>query len=304
MKLPEPRGHLGTEGVNEATLELDRLSLEEAFDRMQAEDAAGVAAVAAARADVVRAVELVAGRLARGGRLFYVGAGTSGRLGVLDAAECPPTFQSAPEMVQGLIAGGPAALVGPVEGAEDSREAGRAALDERGVGRADVVLGISAGGTTAFVHAALARARELRAATIFLACVPRAEVPDEADVSIRVVTGAEDLAGSTRLKAGTATKLVLNRISTLVMVRLGKTYGNLMVDVAAGANQKLWERGLRILGALSGLERDAAHALLQRAGGRVKVAAVMYRHGVAAEAAAARLEACGGFLRQALRPLA
>ena len=301
MKLPEARGHLATERANEATADLDLLPLGEAFDRLQAEDEACARAVAAVRDELVRAVELVAARLARGGRLLYVGAGTSGRLGVLDAAECGPTFQCPPGMVQGLIAGGAAALVGAVEGVEDSRAAGRAAVDEAGTGPEDAVLGISAGGTTPFVHAALARARERGAATLFLACVPRSEVADEADVSIRVPTGPEVLAGSTRLKAGTATKLVLNRLSTLVMVRLGKTYGNLMVDLAAGANEKLWDRALRILEALTGLAREEAHALLQRAGGRVKVAAVMHRLDLGAEAAGTRLAECGGRLREVLR---
>ncbi|MEM7306454.1 MAG: N-acetylmuramic acid 6-phosphate etherase [Planctomycetota bacterium] len=295
-----PRDHLPTERPNSASAELDRLSTEAAFDVFQAEDARIAAAVATARAEISAAVDLVAERLSAGGRLLYVGAGTSGRLGVLDASECPPTFQTPPELVQGVIAGGEAALTRAVEGAEDDRGAGSRAMDEREVGERDVVLGISAGGTTPYVHAALARAAERGAATVFFACVSKDDVPDAADVSIRVVTGPEVLAGSTRLKAGTATKLVLNRISTLAMVRLGKVHGNLMVDVNALANAKLIQRGTTLVQRLTGLEREAAHTLLAAAGGRVKTACVMHAHAVDRDAAEERLERCGGVLRRAL----
>src|SRR5262249_41435207 len=183
-------------------------------------DAGIAAAVARAKPEIVAAIELVSARLAAGGRLFYVGAGTSGRLGVLDAAECPPTFRTEPWQVQGVIAGGARALVAAVAGAEDGGGAGGRGMEERGVGTKDVVFGISAGGTTPYVHGAIAYARASGAATIFLACVPRDLAPDEADVSIRVITGPEVIAGSTRLKAGTATKMVLNLVSTLSMVRL------------------------------------------------------------------------------------
>lgn len=300
MDPDSPRDHLTTEQRNPVSAELDRLGAAEAFDLFQEEDERAARAVAAARSEVVAAIELIAGRLRRGGRLFYLGAGTSGRLAVLDAAECPPTFQSDPELVQGILAGGEAALTRAVEGAEDSPELARAALEQRGLGPDDAVFGITAGGTTAFVHGGLELARERGAATVFLACVPRGQVADRADVSIRLDTGPELLAGSTRLKAGTATKLVLNRVSTLVMVALGKVYGNLMVDVDTRANRKLTQRGLSILAALTGLPREACAPLLERAGGAVKVAAVMHAAGVDAAAARRRLEACGGSLRRAL----
>jgi N-acetylmuramic acid 6-phosphate etherase len=289
-----------TERADPRSRTLDRLSTAEAFDLFQAADASVAAAVERAKQAIVRAIELVAERLASGGRLFYVGAGTSGRLGVLDAVECPPTFQSPPELVQGVIAGGERALVGAVEGAEDDRAAGARAMDERELGPRDVAFGSASGGTTPFVLAALARARERGAATVFLACVPFAEAPDEADVSIRVVTGPELLAGSTRLKAGTATKLVLNRVTTLAMARLGKLHENLMVDVQAHGNTKLWRRAVGLVERLTGLETSAAHALLERSGGQVKRAVVMHAHGLDAESAARHLERCGGFLRAAL----
>ncbi len=198
-----------------------------------------------------------------------------------------------------MIAGGARALVASVEGAEDGRAAGGRELEERGVGRKDVVFGIAAGGTTPFVHGALACARVAGAATIFLACVPRELAPDEADVSIRVITGPEVIAGSTRLKAGTATKLVLNLVSTLSMVRLGKVHGNLMVDVDTRGNAKLRERGIDLVARLVACERESAEALLDAAGGEVKVAVVMARHSIDAGAARSRLAAAGGFLRRA-----
>lgn len=257
-------------------------------------------AVAEAVPQITAAIELIAAALARGGRLIYVGAGTSGRLGVLDAAECPPTFQTDPEQIQAIIAGGPPALQRSIEGAEDDAEAGAAAMDERSVSAADVVFGISAGGTTPFVTAALTRARQRGARTAFLACVPRRQADDDADVSIRVLTGPELLAGSTRLKAGIATKLVLNIVSTLVMVRMGKVYGNLMVDLDAGRCAKLLDRGTRIVMRVTGLDRPAAAELLSRAGLRVKTAIVMQRLGLSRTQAAGRLEACAGRLREAL----
>jgi N-acetylmuramic acid 6-phosphate etherase len=294
------RDHFETERPNPASERLDELPVAEAFDVMNAEDARVAAAVAAAKPEIVRAIELVVDRLSRGGRLLYFGAGTSGRLGVLDAAECPPTFQSDPSQVQGVIAGGEGALTSAVEGAEDSRDSGARDVDSRGVGALDVAFGIAAGGTTPYVHGALARARELGAATVFLACVPREQARDEADVSIRVVTGPEVLSGSTRLKAGTATKLVLNSVTTLAMARLGKVHGNLMVDVETRANAKLWQRGIALVQRIVGCDRARAEELLGAAGGRVKVAAVMGCTRVDADAARARLERTRGFLRRAL----
>jgi len=292
------REHLATERANVRSEGLDQMTVAQAFDVFDAEDMLVSEAVYAARDDIVRAIELVIERLSIGGRLIYVGAGTSGRLATLDAVECPPTFQSDPDQIQGRIAGGPDALVRSIEGAEDSEELGRAAVED--VGLDDVVFGITAGGTTPFVHAALAAAKEKRAATIFLACVSRENVDDAADVSIRIPTGPEVLAGSTRLKAGTATKMVLNRITTIAMAQLGKVYGNRMVDVNTRANKKLAARGAQILSELTGLARDAAMKLLERADGSVKVAAVMHHRKLDTDAARKRLNACGGFLRAAL----
>jgi len=290
------RGHLLTERRNPRSAGIDRLTVAEAFDVMNAEDAQVAHAVARCKAEICRAIDIVVGAFRQGGRLFYVGAGTSGRLGVLDAAECPPTFLTDPSMVQGIIAGGDTAIRRPVEGAEDDTEAARRVIDERGVDARDVVMGIATGGTTPFVHAALARAKERGASTIFLASVPRTEVPDDADVSIRVLTGPEVVTGSTRLKAGTATKMVLNMISTLSMVRLGKVHGNLMVDVDTRTNAKLVDRAIRIIGVETGLGRAESLALLRAAGGRAKVAIVMHRRGVDAAEAERLLAAHQGMM--------
>lgn len=289
-----------TERPNPRSAELDRLSIGDAFDVVNAEDRSVAEAVLRAKPAIVRAIELVSDRLARGGRLLYAGAGTSGRLGVLDAVECPPTFRTEPSLVQGVIAGGLAALTSAVEGAEDDRAAGARAMDERGIGAIDVVLGIAAGGTTPFVHGALSRARERGAATVFLACVPKEQAPDDADVSIRVVTGPEVLAGSTRMKAGTATKLVLNTLSTLVMVRLGKVHGNLMVDVNTRGNAKLWQRGIGLVARIAETDRARAEELLHAAGGEVKTAIVMARRACDARTARERLAGAGGHLRKCL----
>ena len=291
-------GELPTEAPNPESAELDALPLASAFDVFDRADEEVNAAVRAAKPAILAAIELVSARLARGGRLIYVGAGTSGRLGLLDASECPPTFQSAPGQVQARLAGGPEAFARAIEGAEDSVELGRAAVEDAGAD--DVVFGIAASGRTTWVHAALARAKERGAATVFLACVPFALASDAADVSIRVVTGPEVLTGSTRLKAGTATKLVLNRVTTLSFARLGKVHGNLMIDLDTRGNGKLARRGIRILRELTELSEAAAEALLARAGGRVKPAALMQLRGLSLEQATARLAAAKGSLRTAL----
>ncbi len=276
---------------------LDMMSVEEALAVMHAEDLRAVEAVGTVRADVARAVELVVAAIGSGGRLFYVGAGTSGRLGVLDASECPPTFRTDPEMVQGVIAGGQEAMFRAKEGAEDSSEGGANMMDEKEVGARDVVMGIAAGGTTPFVHGALRRARERGAKTVFLSCVERVEGEAEVDVAIRPLTGPEVVTGSTRLKAGTATKLVLNQISTVAMVRLGKVYENLMVDVKA-TNAKLRDRAARMVGTLTGVGREEAIELLEEAGGWVKVAVVMKWRGVGREEAEGVLAGVGGRLAE------
>jgi N-acetylmuramic acid 6-phosphate etherase len=294
------RGHLATERCNERTLEFDRLSVADAVALMQGEDRTIHDALEAARPSLVAATDIVVERLGRGGRLFYVGAGTSGRLGMLDAVECPPTFQSHPETVQAVLAGGAAALLGAVEGAEDDSRAGADDLAARALTESDVVLGIAAGGTTPFVHGALAYARSVGAATVFLACVPSDQVADDADVSIRLLTGPEVVAGSTRLKAGTVTKLALNTLTTVAFAQLGKVHGNLMVDVNTRGNTKLIERGTRMVAELCELEAEAAADLLDRADGSVKVAVVMHHFDLDAARAAQRLETHSGRLRDTL----
>jgi N-acetylmuramic acid 6-phosphate etherase len=284
----QDRGHLLTELRNPNSMRVDTMSTAQGFDLMNREDAGVIAAVAAAKAEVCATVDLVVDAFRRGGRLIYVGAGTSGRLGVLDASECPPTFLSDPRMVQGVIAGGWEALRRAIEGAEDHAEDGARAIDDMGVDERDVVMGISTGGTTPYVHGALRRAKQRGARTVFFACVSAEHVPDEADVSIRVLVGPEVITGSTRMKAGTATKLVLNTITTLAMVQLGKVYQNLMVDVNTRANKKLVDRGTRMIQTVTGLERSKAHALLDASGGHVKTALVMHARGVD-RAAAERL---------------
>ena len=293
------RGHLLTEQVNPASSELDALSTEDLVGVFVAEDRKPQEAVAGAAAALAQAIDAIAQRLQAGGRLFYQGAGTSGRLGVLDAAECPPTFCSAPELVQGVLAGGAPALLRSSEGLEDLFDAGRSDLEARGFGSGDALVGIAAGGTTPYVHGGLAHARSLGALAIAMACVPAEQVPMPCDIDIRLITGPEVLTGSTRLKAGTATKMALNILSTGVMVRLGKVYGNRMVDVAV-TNSKLEDRALRILSDLAGVSREQGRDLLEASAGSVKLALVMARRSLDAAQAAELLERSGGNLRQAL----
>ncbi|MFO8237027.1 MAG: N-acetylmuramic acid 6-phosphate etherase [Prochlorococcaceae cyanobacterium] len=293
------RGHLLTEQANPLSTNLDQLTTEQLVDLFCRNDLEPQRAVAAAAPALAAAVDAIAARLAAGGRLFYLGAGTSGRLGVLDAAECPPTFCTPPELVQAVLAGGAPALLRSSEGLEDLQEAGRHDLEERGFSAADCLVGIAAGGTTPYVLGGLGHARQLGALAIALACVPGDQVPMPCDIDIRLLTGPELLTGSTRLKAGTATKMALNVLSTGVMVRLGKAYGNRMVDVAV-TNSKLEDRALRILRDLAGLERAEGAALLERAGGSVKLALLMAATGLAPAAAQACLERQGMDLRRAL----
>lgn len=288
---PDPRL---TEQRNPRSMRIDQLSTLEVVDLITAEDSMVAQAVAEEKQEVARCVELVVDCFRRGGRLFYVGAGTSGRLGVLDAAEMPPTYGTDPEMVQGIIAGGHAALVRAREGAEDHPEDGAAAVDERGVGPDDFVLGIASSGTTPFVHGALRRARERGARTGFLLCTyPPEELLRTHEVVIAPLVGPEVITGSTRMKAGTATKMVLNTITTAAMVALGKVYGNLMVDLQVTC-EKLRDRGERILMETLGLERRGASTLLEEAGGHVKTAIVMGRLGKGREDARLLLDAAGG----------
>lgn len=294
------RGHLLTERRNPRSRDLDALSLADAFDLMNAEDAAVPRAVARAKREILKAVAMVSSAFQSGGRLIYIGAGTSGRLGVLDAAECPPTFRSDPKMVRGIIAGGKKALWRSVEGAEDDERAALRDLRRVAPTSKDVVLGIATGGTTPYVHAALAEARRRRARTVFLACVPKSQVRAACDVDIRVLVGPEILSGSTRLKAGTATKLVLNTITTLSMVRIGKTYGNLMVDLNSYACRKLTERATRVIAAATGLKPVDAARLLRAARGRAKTAIVMHRRDLSPRAADALLKKHAGRVRPAI----
>ena len=260
------------------------------------EDRTVAAAVASQEKTIAAVIAEVAARMADGGRLFYVGAGTSGRLGVLDASECPPTFGSDPRDVQGIMAGGPEALIRSREGVEDDREAGAEVIREAAVGSTDYVLGIASSGTTPFVHAALEAARDVGAGTGLLSCTPPPEELARSVVHlITPLTGPEAIAGSTRLKAGTATKLVLNTISTGVMIRLGKVYGNLMVDLRA-VSRKLVDRSLRMVSAVTGLEREEARRLLISAGGSVKTSIAMHETRVGRFTAERRLDACDGFL--------
>lgn len=294
------RSKLLTELRLPESMALDAMGIDDAVALMNAQDAVAVAAVAAVGADVARAIELVVASFRAGGRLIYFGAGTSGRLGVLDASECPPTFRSDPVMVQGVIAGGEAAMFAAQEGAEDNADDGAAAVEAKRIGPNDVAMGIAAGGTTPFVHGALRRAAERGAGTIFLSCVQPVTDEPRVDVVIRPLTGPEVVTGSTRLKAGTATKLVLNTITTLAMVQLGKVHENLMVDLRA-TNQKLRDRGARIVSMLTELPRDEALELLGKAGGHVKVAVVMQRRGVALNEAVELLSRADGRLRDVLQ---
>ena len=287
-----------TERRNPRSADIDVATALQIVDLMNAEDHGVAEAVASQRLQIARAIELAEEAFRGGHRLFYAGAGTSGRLGVLDASECPPTFGSDPTMVQGIIAGGPAALTRSQEGAEDRPDGARADLTTAGVAAGDFVLGITASGTTPYVRAALEYARALGARTGIIACSPPpTELVSALDVAIVPITGPEVVTGSTRLKAGTATKMVLNMITTGAMVRLGKTYGNLMVDLQA-TNDKLRDRAERLVITVCELSRDDARTLLASAQGQVKVAITMHKLGVDRATASARLGTAGGVIRR------
>ena len=290
-----------TEQRNPATAEIDRLSALEIARIINREDHRIAPAVATQLDCIARAIELAEEAFRSGGRLIYVGAGTSGRLGVLDASEMPPTYGTEPRMVQGIIAGGMDALVRPAEGAEDSREAGGVEMDEKEVGPGDFVFGIATSGTTPYVHGALTRAKQRGARAGFLLCThPEQWMLEVYDVVIAPLVGPEVVTGSTRMKAGTATKMVLNMITTGAMIRLGKVYGNLMVDLRA-TNQKLRDRSERILMETLDLQREDARELLARAEGSVKTAMVMHWTGLEQDRAAEELARAGGRLGEVLR---
>jgi N-acetylmuramic acid 6-phosphate etherase len=292
---------LGTERVNPRSARLDQLDARAIAALMNREDRVAVAAVGRAAPAIAAAVDAIVAALGGGGRLFFVGAGTSGRLGVLEAAECPPTFGTRPGLVQAIMAGGRRSVFRSREGAEDDGRAAARAVRAR-VRRGDVVVGVSASGVTPFVRAALGAARALRASTVLVQCYAhRSRVA--ADVTIRAVPGPEVLAGSTRLKAGTATKLVLNTLTTASMTRLGKVYGNRMIDLQP-RSAKLRARAERLVAEIAGVRPARARRALQDARGRVRLAIVMARRGLPADAAARALRAAGGSLRSVLEPRA
>ena len=297
----EDLGKLPTEQRNPATEDIDTLSTIDLVRRLNEQDATVATAVERALPAVAESVDLITERIRAGGRLIYIGAGTSGRLGVLDASECPPTFNTPPDLVIGLIAGGDHALRHPVENIEDRPEDGAQALREVDLTSRDVVVGIAASGRTPFVVGALQYAREVGAATISLSNVEDSVTSLHADIEIAAVTGPEPVTGSTRMKAGTAQKMVLNMLTTGTMIRLGKTYGNLMVDVQP-SNQKLRDRAVRIVAAATELPIDDAAALLERAGNDVKTAIVMHLLGLPAGEAKARLDSASGVIRDAVAP--
>lgn len=289
-----------TERRNPRTASIDLATPLEIVDIINTEDRLVPDAVAGQREKIAEAISIAESCFREGGRLFYVGAGTSGRLGVLDASECPPTFGTDPEMVQGIIAGGIPALTRSQEGAEDIVENGAKAMDEHGVGAHDFVIGIAASGTTPYVHSAIRRARELGARTGIISCSPPpVELLRDVDVAILPIVGPEVVTGSTRMKAGTAAKLVLNTITTGAMIRLGKTYGNLMVDLKA-TNNKLTDRSERIVVEVCGVSREEARKLLHDADKSVKTAIVMQKLGVSKAEAEQALATAGGVIRRAI----
>jgi len=288
-----------TEKRNPASANIDRLSTLEIVELINREDCTVPQAVGSQREEIAAAIDVIVEQFRAGGRLFYVGAGTSGRLGVLDASECPPTFGVKPSMVQGIIAGGKRALVRSIEGAEDRADDGAKAVDKKHVSARDVVVGLAACGMTPFVRGALQRARRIGAKTICVTCAPEAVGFIPAEIVINPVVGPEIVTGSTRMKAGTATKLVLNTLTTAAMIKLGKVYGNLMVDLRA-VNNKLRDRSVRIVMELTGLSRPRAQALLRRADGQLKPAVVMHFRKVDLRSATQILADCNQSLRKAI----
>jgi N-acetylmuramic acid 6-phosphate etherase len=290
------RRHILTEKINSKSKEIDKLSTAQIIHLMNEEDATVARSVAAAIPEITQAADFVLAAFKRGGRLRYIGAGTSGRLGVLDASECPPTFSVSPDLVQGFIAGGYDALMKAIEGAEDYPERGAEDCRKYGLRPNDVLMGIATGGTTPYVHGGLEYARSIGCKTVFLTCTLKEDLNVVADVIIEVLTGPELITGSTRMKAGTATKMVLNMITTTAMIRWGKVYGNYMVDHQA-INSKLIDRGTRIISELTGLDYKAAYEVLLKADKRVKPAIVMVKKGVSLEEAQRLIKIHDGFIR-------
>jgi N-acetylmuramic acid 6-phosphate etherase len=290
---------LPTEAINPATLAIDKQSAADIVEEMMTEDRKMLAAVQREKDRIVVGIDIITAALKKGGRVIFVGAGTSGRLGVLEAAEMPPTFGTKPELVQAIMAGGKGAIVKPKEGVEDHYEEGARAVNRLRPSKNDVVIGVSASGMTQFVLGALTRARRAGSKIIFITCDPRTELQTFVDLTISPGVGPEVIAGSTRLKAGTATKIVLNMLTTGAMVRTGKTYGNLMVDVQTGS-EKLKDRARRIIVIVTGLDYDGADKLLKRAQWNVKAAIVMQKSGLTHAQSLTRLRRAHNFVRDAI----
>ncbi len=299
MSVPSKWQSLPTEAINPGTLAIDKLPAADIVESMLGEDRQMLAAVQHERDRIACGVDIITQALRRGGRVVFVGAGTSGRLGVLEAAEMPPTFGTSPDLVQAIMAGGRSAVLRSKEGVEDNYEEGARSINRLRPTRKDVVIGVSASGMTQFVRGALTRARRAGSKIIFVTCDPRTELQTFVDLTIAPAVGPEVIAGSTRLKAGTATKMVLNMLTTASMIRIGKTYGNLMVDVQMGS-EKLRDRARRIITIVTGLEDDAADALLRRAHWNVKAAIVMQKANLTLPRALARVRRAHDFVRDAI----
>jgi N-acetylmuramic acid 6-phosphate etherase len=290
---------LPTEAINPISLAVDKAAVPEIIDMIINEDRKVVAAVQKEKQRIAHGVEIITQSLRKGGRVIFVGAGTSGRLGVVEASEMPPTFGTSPTLVQAIMAGGQEAVFRAKEGVEDNYEEGARSIGRLRLGKKDVVIGVSASGMTPFVRGALTRARKSGAKIIFVTCWPGSELQNFVDLQIAPAVGPEIIAGSTRLKAGTATKLVLNMLTTIAMIKLGKTYGNLMVDVQTGS-EKLKDRARRILGLVTGIDYDAADALLKRAKWNVKAAIIMQRADLTLPQALRRLKKAHDSVREAI----
>jgi N-acetylmuramic acid 6-phosphate etherase len=293
------RSKLITEQRNTSTYNIDCKSTLEVVDIINSEDSTIIAAVHKERQNIAKAVDLIVNSFTNGGRLFYIGAGTSGRLGVLDASECPPTFGTSPELVRGIIAGGVDALTRSIEGVEDKHGYGELAIRNHGITSQDTIVGIATGGTTPFVHGGLIQANKIGATTIFLCCNPDTDPTEKVNVIIRPITGPEVITGSTRMKAGTATKIILNTLTTASMIKMGKVYENLMVDLQV-KNVKLKDRAERIIMTVTDLDRDAADKLLNHAQGNVKTAIVMHKLQIDYDDARKRLDEYDGLVRKVL----
>jgi N-acetylmuramic acid 6-phosphate etherase len=299
LNMTDKLNELTTEMKHNNSFNLDELNSLEIIKFMNDEDKKVAYAVEQALEPIAQAIDLIQASLAAGGRLFYFGAGTSGRLGVLDASECPPTYGTPAEMVQGVIAGGYSALVSAVEGAEDLPELGKADVDQHGVKASDVVVGIAASGRTPYVIGVLNEARKRQAKTISLSCNAKSMIDEGVDAAINVVVGPEVVTGSTRLKAATAQKMVLNMLSTAAMIKLGKVYGNLMVNLNA-SNYKLKERVKRMVMEVTGLSYSEAEELAERADGDVRIAIIMQKTGLSRKEAAEYMKQAGGNIRKVI----